>query len=91
MGSSGVGRDVHSSTFVHPAFPLPITAASALQGALKGGFGEALVARDMPEPCEFPSLDSLQKRVFWAQTDENRGLSNPHHLLNWPSRIEKTG
>ena len=46
---------------VHPAFPLPTTALPTLQGALKDGFGEAVVACDMPEPCKFPSLDSCQK------------------------------
>ena len=53
MSSSGKGRDVY---LVHPAFPLPSTASPTLQGALKDGFGEAVVVRDMPEPCEFPSL-----------------------------------
>ena len=24
------------------------------------------MARDMPEPCKFPSLDSCQKRFLWA-------------------------
>ena len=28
------------------------------------GFGEAVVARDMPKPCEFPSLDCCQKRLL---------------------------
>ena len=41
---------------VHPAFPLPTLAMPALKGALKDGFGEAVVAFDMPEPCTFPSL-----------------------------------
>ena len=34
---------------VHPAFPLPTTVWSTLQGALKDGFVEAVVACDMPE------------------------------------------
>ena len=29
-------------------------------------FGEAVVACDMPEPCEFPSIDSCQKRFLWT-------------------------
>ena len=41
---------------VHPAFPLPTTESLTLQGALKDGFGEAVVACDVPEPCKFPSL-----------------------------------
>ena len=42
---------------VHPAFPLPTTVSPTLQGAFKDGFGEAVVAYDMPEPRKFPSLD----------------------------------
>ena len=48
---------------VRPAFPPPTAASLTLQGALKDGFGEVVVARDMPEPCEFPSLDSYQFAV----------------------------
>ena len=43
VSSSGMGRDVHS------AFSLPTTASPTLQGALKDGFGESVVACDMPE------------------------------------------
>ena len=39
-----------------PAFPLTTTASPTLQGATKDGFGEAVVACDMPEPGKFPSL-----------------------------------
>ena len=28
---------------------------------MKDGFGEAVVACDMPKPCKFPSLDSCQR------------------------------
>ena len=49
---------------VHPAFPLPTTASPTLQGALKDGVGEAVVACDIPEPCQFPSLDSCQKKFL---------------------------
>ena len=49
---------------VHPAFSLPTTASPTFQGALKDGFGEAFVACDMPEPYEFPSLHSCQKRCL---------------------------
>ena len=52
VGSSGMGRDV-----VHPAFLLPTTASPTLKGALKDGFGEAVVASDMIKPCKFPSLN----------------------------------
>ena len=53
--------------------PLPQPPIPLLQGALKDGFGEAVVARDMPEPCKFPSLDSCQKRFLWT----NNGVDPP--------------
>ena len=43
---------------VHPAFPVPMTASTTLEGASKVDFGEAVVAFDVPEPCKFPSHDS---------------------------------
>ena len=51
---------------VHQAFPLPTTASPTLQGALKYGFGEAVLVCDMPKPCKFPSLDSCQERFLWT-------------------------
>ena len=54
---------------VHPAFPLPTTASPTLQGAMKDGFGEAVVACDMPEPCKCSSLGSCQKRFLWTHLD----------------------
>ena len=36
---------------VRSAFPLPTTASPTLKGALKDGFGEVVVASDIPEPC----------------------------------------
>ena len=49
--SSGMGRcplfDV-----VHTAFSLPTTASPTVQGALKDGFGKAVVACDIPEPTK---------------------------------------
>ena len=54
---------------VHPAFPLPTTASPTLQGVLKDGFREAVVACDMPEPRKFPSLDSCQKRFLLTQKE----------------------
>ena len=47
------------------AFPLPTN----LQSALKDGFGEALVASNIPELCKFPSLDSCQKRFLRTHKD----------------------
>ena len=43
---------------VYLAFPLPTMTLPTLEGALKDGFGEAVVACDMPESYKFPSLDS---------------------------------
>ena len=65
LSKSGMGRDVHD--VVHPAYPLPTTASSTLYSALRDGFREVVVARDMPDPCEYPSLDSCQKRLLWTQ------------------------
>ena len=48
----------------HPPFLLPTTASPTIQGALKNGLGETEVTCDMPEPCKFPSPDSLQKRFL---------------------------
>ena len=40
-------------------------ASSTLQGALKNGFGEAVMACIMPKPCKFPFLDSC-KMFLWT-------------------------
>ena len=63
---------------VHLAFALPTKASSVLQGALKGGFGRAVVARDMPEPWKFPSLDSGQKRFLSAHKEADLA---PHPVV----------
>ena len=60
---------------VHPAFPLPTTASPTLQGALKDGFWEAVVACNMPEPCKCPSPHSCQKRSLWT----HKGVDLPPH------------
>ena len=49
-----------------PAFPLPTTASPTFRGALKDGFGDAVVACDISEPCKCPSLDSRQTRFLWT-------------------------
>ena len=65
---------------VHQAFLLPTTASPTLQGALKDGFGEAVMARDMPESWWwwwlFPRV-----RGFW----ENARQFTPrlHFFLEW--------
>ena len=65
MISSGIGRDFYSDV-VHPAFLLPITASPILRSALKDGFDEAVLTHDIPEPCEFPSLNSCPKKFLWT-------------------------
>ena len=62
MSSSGMGRDIHS-------FTLSIKHSLCLQGAMKDGFGEAVVACDMPEPCKFPSPDNCHKRFLWTHKE----------------------
>ena len=54
---------------IHPAFLLPTTASVIIQGALKDGFGEAVVACDIPKAC----LNSCQKRFLWT----NNGVDSP--------------
>ena len=44
-------------------------ASLTFQGALKDGFGEAVMAYDMPEPCKFLSLDSCKKRFLWTHKE----------------------
>ena len=60
---------------VHPAFSLPTTASSTL----KEGFGEAVVAFDVSEPCKFLSLDSCQKRSLW---DHKEVDLTPHPVVS---------
>ena len=60
----GYGQGCPLFDVVHPAFPLLTTASPTRQGALKGGFEEAVVACDMPISCKLPSLDSCLKRFL---------------------------
>ena len=53
-------------------------ASTTLQGALKDGFGEAVVACDMSKPCKYPSLDSCQKRFLWIHKEVDLG---PHPVV----------
>ena len=43
VSSSGMGRDASSLMLSIQHFTLPTTTSPSLQGALKGGFGEAVV------------------------------------------------
>ena len=56
------------------AFLLPTSASPALQGAVKNGFGKAVMVRGVPEPCQFPSLEGCQKRSLWAYKEADLGL-----------------
>ena len=72
------GQGCPLSDVVHPALPLPNTATPSLQGAPKDGFGEAVVACDMPEPRKFSSLDSCQKRFLWTHKEADLA---PHPVV----------
>ena len=72
----------------HPAFPLPTTASPTLQGALKDGFGEAVVACDMHEPWKFPSLESCQKRFLWTHMGVDLA---PHSLVGLALQVGDVG
>ena len=65
--SCGTGR-VWCSLYnvVHPTLPLPTPVSPTLQGAPRDGFGEAVMACDMPEPCKLPNLESYRKRFPWT-------------------------
>ena len=65
VGSAGVVKNVHSLMLSIQQFPRRPQRPN-LQGAQKNGFGEAVVAYDMPEPYEFLSIDSCQKRLLWT-------------------------
>ena len=58
VSSSGMSRDARSLTLSSQHFLCqPRRRPATLQDAMKEGFGEAVVACDMPETCEFWSLD----------------------------------
>ena len=61
VSSSGMARDLSSLNVVHPAFPLLTTASSTLQGAMKDGFGEAVVTCKYPNHANFP-LSTVARR-----------------------------
>ena len=71
----------------HPAFPLPTTALPTLQDALKDGFGEAVMACVMPEPCKFKFLDSCQKRFLWTNKEVDLAL---HPVVGLVLQVEDT-
>ena len=84
MSSSGRGQGCPIIDVINPAFPLPTIASPILQGALKDGFGDSVVARDMPEPCEFLSLDSCQERFLWVHKKDDL---SPHPVIGLISQV----
>ena len=80
MSGSSTGMDVRSSMLVHPIFPVLTTASPALQDALKDGFGEPVLAREMAEPYEFPYFDNRQKRFFLVYKKVNLA---PHPVVDF--------
>ena len=64
-GSPGVGRDVRFLTLSIQHFLCRLHGVANLPRLLEG-FGEAVVAGDMPQQASFPSFDSFQKRFLWA-------------------------
>ena len=89
MSSSGMSGGRPLFDVAHPAFPLPTTASPTLQGALKDGFGKAVVACDMPQPCKFPSLDSCQKRFLWTHKEVDLALHSVDGLVLQVGDAEK--
>ena len=63
-----MGRDVHSLMLSVQHFLCRPRRRPPSRGALKDGFGEAVVACDVHEPCKFPSVASCQKRFPWTPT-----------------------
>ena len=66
VSSSGMGQRCALLDVVHPAFPLPTKASPTFHGALKDDSGKAVVACDMPEPCQFPSLGRKEGKLNGA-------------------------
>ena len=81
------GKGCPLSNNFHPAFSLPTTASPTVQGAPRDGFGEAVVACDMPEPCKFPSLDICQKKFLWSHKETDL---DPHPVVGLVLKVGDT-
>ena len=69
VSSSGIGWDAHSLMLsIKHSLRRPRRRPPS-NVPLEDGFGEAVVASDMPEPCKLPSLDSCQKRFLWTHKE----------------------
>ena len=62
-------------------------APPTLQGVLNDGLGETVVACDMPEPRECPSLDSCQKRFLWTHKEVDHAHA-PHPVVGLVLKVE---
>ena len=69
VGSSGVGRYVHSLMMSIQYLLCRPRRRPPSKGAVKDGFDEDVEACDMPDSCEFPSLDGCQKRFLWTHKE----------------------
>ena len=67
---------------VNPVFLLPAPASPTLQGAMKDGFGEAVVARDTLELCKLPSLHTGKKRFLWTHKEVEGGLKTARNVAS---------
>ena len=72
VSSSGIGQGCPLFDVVHPAL------SPTLQGTLKDGFRDSPAACDMLEPCNFPSLESCQKRFLWTHKEADLA---PHPVV----------
>ena len=68
---------------------MPTTVSRTLKGAMKDGFGEAVVAFDKPKPCKFLSLDNYQKRFLWTHNEVDLALHPVVGLLLQVGVMEK--
>ena len=78
VSSSYMGRDVHSSVLSIQHFLCKPRRRPPSKVPLKDGFGEAVVACDMSEPCKFLTLDSCQKRFMWTHKEVDLA---PHSIV----------
>ena len=70
-----MGRDVHSVMLSFQHFLCqPTMVPRTLQYALKDGFREALMARNISQSCQFPSLDTCQKRFLYMHKEIDLAL-----------------
>ena len=63
VSSSALDWDVHFP-LVHQTVSLPTAVSPTFQGSLKHDSGEALVARDMSEPCPCKKTNFLKKIII---------------------------